>query len=182
MDEISLHLLDIIENCIRAGARVIRLEVAMDRAADTLSIVVEDDGRGMPADLAERVFDPFVTTRTERRFGLGLPMLKQAAEQAGGSARLESVPGKGTRVEARFCLSHPDRQPLGDLGQTVAAVLAHEADFRLEVLLVGDGPAYLLESAALEEELGTGCFRDGAVLTFVAETVLEKQSSLGLKQ
>lgn len=123
MREISLHLLDIAENSVAAGALNIRIEVHEDINNDILLASVEDDGRGMDAKTAQSVLDPFYTTRTTRKVGLGIPLLKLAAEQSEGSLSLVSEQGKGTRLEVTFRHSHIDRMPLGDLASTFLAVL-----------------------------------------------------------
>ncbi|MFB3880603.1 MAG: ATP-binding protein [Armatimonadota bacterium] len=132
MKEISLHLLDLIENAVAAGARTVVIRIEEDREADRLRIAVRDDGRGMDTELARRATDPFATTRTTRKVGLGLPLLSAAAEQTGGSFSLWTRPGRGTRIAAEFGLSHIDRAPLGKLAETMAtaAVLHPDTTFR----------------------------------------------------
>lgn len=126
MRELALHVLDVLRNAAEAGASHVALTIEEDRPADRLRITVADDGRGMDRKVAARVVDPFYTSRTTRHVGLGLPLLAGAAERAGGSLSLESEPGRGTTVEATFQLSHPDRQPLGDMPGTLVAFLLSE--------------------------------------------------------
>jgi len=123
MREIALHLLDIAENSVAAESRNILIDVAEDLQSDLLRVSVRDDGRGMDAETAKRVLDPFYTTRTTRKVGLGIPLLKLAAEQAEGGLSLKSEPGKGTRIKASFRHSHIDRMPLGDVGTTFLTLL-----------------------------------------------------------
>lgn len=123
MREIALHLMDIAENSVAADSRNIRMDVLEDLHADLLKVSVTDDGRGMDDETAKRVLDPFYTTRTTRKVGLGIPLLKLAAESAEGRLSLESAPGKGTRIEANFRHSHIDRMPLGDVGMTMLTLL-----------------------------------------------------------
>lgn len=123
MREIALHLLDIAENSVAAGSRNIHIDVLEDLQNDLLKVSVKDDGRGMDAEAAKRVLDPFYTTRTTRKVGLGIPLLKLAAEQSEGSLTLETESGKGTRIEASFRHSHIDRMPLGDVGTTFLTLL-----------------------------------------------------------
>ena len=119
MQEISLHLLDIAENSVAANARNIRITVLEDSKADRLLMAVEDDGKGMDAEMVRKVVDPFVTTRTTRKVGLGIPLLKAAAEACNGYLTIESELGKGTRLEVAFQRSHIDRMPVGDLASTL---------------------------------------------------------------
>ena len=123
MREIALHLLDIAENSVAAESRNICMEVIEDLQSDVLRVSVNDDGRGMDAETAKRVLDPFYTTRTTRKVGLGIPLLKLAAEISGGGLSLATESGKGTRVEASFRHSHIDRMPLGDIGMTMLTLL-----------------------------------------------------------
>jgi hypothetical protein len=113
--EIALHLLDIAENGVTAGASLIEITVEEDLLNDRLKIVVEDNGKGMDEQLLARIIDPFVTSRTTRKVGLGLPLLKAAAEACQGHLLITSRPGQGTRLEVDFQRSHIDRMPLGDL-------------------------------------------------------------------
>ncbi len=121
--ELALHILDIAENSLNAGASLVTIEVLEDIAADQLTIRVIDNGRGMDAETASRVVDPFFTTRTTRKVGLGLPFLKQAAELSNGTLTIDSQVGQGTTVTATFQRSHIDRMPLGDLPGTILTLI-----------------------------------------------------------
>ena len=123
MRELSLNILDIAQNSLSAGAGLVTLTVDEDSGADSLTLRVEDDGRGMDADTLQRVRDPFYTTRTTRKVGMGIPLFRMAAEMTGGSLDIVSEPGKGTAVTASFSLSHIDRMPLGDMAGTVTALI-----------------------------------------------------------
>lgn len=119
MEDLALHILDIVENSIAAGAARVRIAIRESRRDELLLIEIADDGRGMNEGVARRAADPFFTTRTTRRVGLGLPLLEQAATAAGGGLTIESAKERGTTVTARFQHSHPDRQPLGDIVNTL---------------------------------------------------------------
>ena len=182
MEDLSLHILDIAENSIKAGAGSLCILLRVDREADLLTIEVEDDGPGIPDAMRHAVFDPFVTTRTTRRVGLGLPFLRQACRQCEGDADVGPASGRGTRVTATFRLSHTDLQPLGDLGATVVALLAATGAPHLTLTVASGRRRYVFSSADLEAELGSGCFTDPAVQQFVARTVRdETQEIAGLK-
>jgi len=124
MQDLSLHILDIAENAIRAKAGKISIEILEDAAADQLSVIVEDDGLGMDAETLKKARDPFFTTKDGKRFGLGLALLHQAAEAAGGVLKIDSQEGKGARITAAFKLSHPDTKPLGNILGTIAVLVA----------------------------------------------------------
>jgi anti-sigma regulatory factor (Ser/Thr protein kinase) len=124
--ELALHILDVLQNTVEAGATRVELEVAEDQLNDRLTITVRDNGRGMDAATVARVTNPFFTSRTTRHVGLGLPLLAAAAERSGGKLSIQSAPGAGTTVQATFVYSHPDRQPLGNLPDTLLAFLLSE--------------------------------------------------------
>ena len=109
------HILDITENSIRAGAKLIEISIDEDSLNDLLAIEIKDDGHGMDGEVLQKVLDPFYTTKTVRRVGLGLPLLKDAADRSGGTFHLESQENSGTTVKATFGLRHLDRQPLGKI-------------------------------------------------------------------
>lgn len=115
MKEIALHIMDMAENCIAAGAGKVIISVTRDAKNKLLSIRIEDDGKGMSMEEISRCSDPFFTSRTTRRVGMGIPLLQQHAEMSGGGLKIQSEKGIGTFVEATFQLTHPDRQALGDL-------------------------------------------------------------------
>ena len=123
MQELSLNILDIAENSTRAGATLVEIAVTEDPDRDTLTIAVRDNGCGMDEKLLKSVRDPFTTTRTTRRVGLGVPLLEEAAQATGGHLSIRSAPGKGTELEAVFGYSHIDRMPLGDLAGTISALI-----------------------------------------------------------
>jgi len=134
MRDLCQHMMDLVENAAAAGAKRVQIAVCEDGARDSLALVVEDDGRGMSPEHAQRAADPFYTTRRTRRVGLGLSLLRAAAERCGGSFALDSVPGDGTRVRCCFQLSNVDTPPLGDVVTTLCALIAvhPEIDVRYE--------------------------------------------------
>ena len=126
-----MHIMDILQNSTRAKANNITLEVLENHDADTLTLIFKDDGCGMSAETVEKVINPFFTTRTTRKVGLGLPLLKQNTEQTGGSMKIESELGVGTTVTAIFGLTHLDRPPMGDLAETVLMLFNYPGEFDL---------------------------------------------------
>ena len=134
MEDISLHILDIAENALRAGAKNVFIRLAQSKRDDRLVLEVTDDGEGMNDEARKRSVDPFYTTKGGKRVGLGLPLLAQAAEEAGGELEVQSVPGKGTKVIATLGLSHIDRKPIGNIEETLQCLRAThpEVCFRFE--------------------------------------------------
>ncbi|HOP10323.1 MAG TPA: ATP-binding protein [Oscillospiraceae bacterium] len=123
MKELSLNILDIAQNSVTAGATEIKILVDEQPAENTLRIVIEDNGSGMDQAFLERVTDPFTTTRTTRKVGLGIPLFKQAAEMTGGKFSITSKVGVGTTVTADFIYDSIDRMPIGDMPSTITALL-----------------------------------------------------------
>ena len=127
MKEIALHLLDIVQNSVKAGAAHVELGFALDDGG-VLAMSVKDDGCGMTPEFVARVRSPFVTTRTTRKVGLGIPLLMQNAMQSGGKVDIESEVGKGTTITATFHTASIDCLPLGDLASTVATIIMGSPD------------------------------------------------------
>ena len=123
MRDLSLHILDLMQNSIRAGAKLVSLSVLLAENG-ILSIIIQDDGCGMSEELLSRVQSPFSTTRTTRKVGLGIPMMAENCRLAGGGLSIESAPGEGTTLTATMDTGSIDCLPLGDLPGTVAALVS----------------------------------------------------------
>ena len=183
MREISLHLLDIAENSVAAQSHNICIEVCENLQSDLLTVRVTDDGRGMNEETARQVLDPFYTTRTTRKVGLGIPLLKLAAEMSEGGLSLVTESGKGAKVEARFRHSHIDRMPLGDLAVTFLTLLVSYPhihwvfDYRV-VNRDGENYEYNFDDTALKAELGGLSMTEPDILKFVREMFEEGIQSL----
>ncbi len=133
MKDLAMHIMDIAENSVRAGAGEILVSLAYSQ--DVLDFTIRDNGRGMDQEMVKRVTDPYVTSRTTRKVGLGLSFLKMNAEQSGGSLEIRSEPGVGTEVKAQFCTNNIDCIPSGDLSGTLALLVTGnpKVNFRIEV-------------------------------------------------
>lgn len=130
MEEISLHILDIAENAIRAKAKNIVIQISEDEYKDLLTVCIKDDGEGMDKETIRKALDPFFTTKNGKRVGLGLSLLSQMAQQAGGHLKIDSEKGSGTMITATFRLSHPDIQPMGNIVETMATLIAGQPSIR----------------------------------------------------
>ena len=128
MEDLSLHILDVVENSIAAQAKRIEIRVNEDMERDLLSIEIVDDGKGMDEEMVKNAVNPFFTTRTTRRVGLGLPLFAAAARQSNGTFQIESRPGKGTEVRATFQESHIDRKPWGKMSDTLVTLIMGNPD------------------------------------------------------
>lgn len=123
MEDLSLHILDIAENSVYAGATRVEIIITEDLKNDLLIIEINDDGRGMDDETLKRVCDPFFTTKTTRRVGLGIPLLAAAAREAEGDIEVTSKKGYGTHIRATFKFSHIDRKPMGNIEETLKALI-----------------------------------------------------------
>lgn len=154
MKNLAMHILDILQNSVRAKASEIRLEIEEDTLQDTWTMKVEDNGTGMSDELLGRVTDPFFTTRSTRPVGLGLSLLKQNAERTGGHVRLESSEGTGTCVTATFGLSHPDRPVRGDIPGIILLTAGANPCLGIEYLHRCNDRRYGLSTREVSEACG----------------------------
>ena len=177
--DLSMHILDIAQNSVEAGATRIDIRVDEDPDADALRLVVTDNGRGMDAETAERATDPFFTTRRTRVVGLGLPLLRQAAEAAAAALRVASEPGEGTRVEAALPSSATwIRAPLGDVETTVLVLMASHPDVDLDWTHRRGPRRYSLATADLRAALDGASLASPAGLALVRSAVRHGEASL----
>ena len=179
MPELSLNILDVAKNSVTAGASEITITVAADSSADTLTIAIRDNGCGMTEEQVRRVTDPFYTTRTTRKVGLGVPFFKMAAELTGGSFRIESQPGAGTETRAVFGLKHIDRMPLGDLASTMTTLIqaSPEIDFTLDYRV--DGQGFTMRTQEFREILGEVSLAEPEVLDYIGGFIRENMAACG---
>ena len=153
MHDLSLYLLDILENSVRAGATVIATGIAADRAADELVLSVEDDGPGLPVE-PEQALDPFFTTKSNKKTGLGLSLFRQAAEAAGGGLTVgRSDELGGVAVRARMSLTDVDRPPLGDLAASIATMVVTNPEIEFRVDITDDGQRISLRGPQVPQRL-----------------------------
>ncbi|MBE7048893.1 MAG: sensor histidine kinase [Ruminococcaceae bacterium] len=173
MLEISLHILDIVNNSVRAGADLITLTLLEDKQQNKLSVEIADNGCGMDPDFLRSVTDPFRTTRTTRKVGMGLSLFKAAAETTGGNFSIESEKGKGTTVRAEFVYNHIDRQPLGDMAQTITTVLSGNATIDFVYRHTVDGRKFLLDTREIRQILGDVELSQPEVIVWLSDYITE---------
>ena len=173
MQDLSLHLLDIVENSIRAGASTIEILLEELVVENKLKLQIKDNGKGMSLEMQNQVTDPFFTTRTTRRVGLGIPLLKQHCEEAGGCLVIRSQEGVGTHLVAEMQYDHIDRIPLGDLVSTWMALLRlhSEIHWYFEHLYRGreKEKQVVLDTQQIKEVLVDVPIDDPAVLAWVKD-------------
>ncbi|MCL4457160.1 MAG: ATP-binding protein [Nitrospirae bacterium] len=155
MEDLSLHMLDIAENSIDADATKVEIKVVVNEADDRFTLIITDNGKGIDAETLKMVKDPFFSTKTVRKkkFGLGIPLLAQAAEECNGAFRIESHQDRGTVITAVFQNSHIDRKPLGDIGATMAVLIGGHPDMDFLLSYERNGLSYKLNTVELKKEL-----------------------------
>lgn len=167
MEDISLHILDIAENSIAAGAKNVEIVVDENQSADSLVLEIRDDGQGMSADAMGKATDPFFTTRTTRRVGLGLALLEEAARMANGTIEIESIPGTGTRVKATFQLSHIDRKPIGSMADTITSLIVGSPDVDVVFKQIQNGREFVFDTKDVRETYRGASLNSIEVIKFV---------------
>ncbi len=177
MRELSMHILDLAQNSVAAGATLIEISVIADSCSDELNISIRDNGSGMSAEFVAQVFDPFTTTRTTRKVGLGIPMFAEAARECGGKLALHSKLGEGTTLQATFKLNHIDRAPLGDIKSTLTALIAANPDIEIVYKHQVDSVEFVLDTRQIRAELGDVPINEIAVLKWIAEYIEDGLSS-----
>jgi hypothetical protein len=176
--ELALHLLDIAENSIAAGAKTVQIVAEEDIMHDRLRLAVIDDGCGMDAEMVSRVTDPFVTTRTTRKVGLGIPLLKEAAEACEGFLKIASTPGKGTRINVEFRHSHIDRMPLGDLPGTWLTLLVSYPAVHWIFQYINGSSCFEFDDTLLKTEMGDLPLTEPSILTYLRQSLQEGVSDV----
>lgn len=159
-----MHILDIVQNSISAGATRVTLTVDEAPAADLLTIAIGDNGKGMTPEQVSRLSDPFFTSRTTRRVGMGIPLLMDSARQSGGDVRIESEPGKGTEVTAVFGYSNIDRPPLGDVANALMLLVSSNPDLDFLFTYRYDGEEYLFDTSDVRDVFGKGALKDLTII------------------
>lgn len=173
MKDISLHLMDIAQNSIAAGADRIKICIRTQGQPVKLVFEVKDNGKGMDAEFLKKAADPFKTSRTTRNVGLGLPLLKQSAELAGGELVINSEPLKGTTLEAFFVIGHIDRIPLGDIPETVKMLVMATPDISWLFEFSSGSNSVELDTDEIKKELGDVPITHTNVLDWIQNTIAE---------
>lgn len=178
MRDLSLHILDIIENSIEAGATKIEIMIDENTKQNILLLRIKDNGKGMDKKTMTKVLDPFYTTKTTKRIGLGLPMLAQATKEAEGSIEMKSKKGKGTAIIAKFSYNHIDRKPFGNMPETIINLIASKG-LQTDIIYKHrkNGNDFLFNSNDIKKRLQDVAINNPEVLSF-----LRKEIEKGLKE
>lgn len=173
MQELSLNVLDVAQNSVSAGAKLTEITLTEDTTADRMTIVIADNGCGMDSETVNRVIDPFYTTRTTRKVGLGVPFFKMAAEMTGGSFTIDSTPGKGTTVTATFVPSHLDCMPVGDMNATICSLIQCNPDLDFRYVYARNGHSFAADTREFRTVLEDVPLNEPAVIQFIEEYIAE---------
>ena len=178
MRELSLNVLDIAQNSISAGALLVEIEVIEDSVNHELLIGIYDDGKGMTPEQLESVRDPFFTTRTTRKVGMGIPLFKFAAEMTGGRLEMESEVGVGTKVRAYFKTDHLDFTPIGDMTSTIITLVTMNLhmDFIYRRKLNSD--EFTVDTRQLKEILGDVPLNEPSIAMWITQYINENTKQL----
>lgn len=178
MNDLAMHILDILQNSLSAGASLVKLTIIEDISNDRLVIIIEDNGRGMTQEQVSRLSDPFFTSRTTRKVGLGIPLFKQSAEQSGGGIIIQSEPGKGTIVTASFQYSNIDRPPLGDVANAFMLTVSSNPDVDFVLKYEVNGNEYVFDTVEVKEVLDGMPLNDASLIRTLTEMIDENIKDL----
>ena len=179
MEELSQNILDIAMNSVAVKAPNINIRITEDTAKNTLCISIADDGPGMSEEMVARVTDPFCTTRTTRRVGLGIPFFKMQAEMTGGSFSIDSKLGVGTTVTATFHTDHIDFIPIGNLPETMMTLVGAAPNIEITLDYQKDRNTLSFDTRQMREVLGEEVPLDTpAVLIWIRDSIAEELEAL----
>jgi len=173
VEDLCFHLVDLVQNSVAAGARTVRVCVTESAVGDSLTLEVADDGRGMDRQTLGKVQDPFFTTKSFKKVGLGIPLLKATAQACHGNFRIASRPGQGTQVRARLQRSHLDCPPLGDLEETLLTLLVSLERVSLRFTYRGDNGEFSLASDEIRLQVGDLHFSHPEIYQFLKDYIHE---------
>lgn len=178
MKEIALHILDILQNSLRAEATIIRLNIEESHSENIIRIKIEDNGKGIEKSMLLKIYDPFVTSRTTRKIGMGLALLKYHAELCGGGIEIESEMGKGSFVKVWFQMDHIDRQPMGDIAGVARIMIASGNNCEFYYKHKTDSGEFEISSQEIKLELELSVITDNLLLEQIKELINENLNSI----
>lgn len=173
MKELSLHILDIAKNSVKADATVIEIIIDENEEKNLLTIKINDNGCGMSEEFLKRVKDPFSTTRTTRKVGMGIPLFEAAAVQCGGYVDITSREGIGTEFAAVFALNHIDRAPLGDMPGTMQVLIAGSPEIDFLYRHTKNNKTFVMDTKEIRTVLGDVPLDTPEVLSWIDEFIKE---------
>ncbi|RXQ97372.1 ATP-binding protein [Ancylomarina salipaludis] len=178
MRDLSEHIMDIIQNSVRANASFVELEIFEDVKKDIYKLIFIDNGCGMSPEVLANVCDPFYTSRTTRKVGLGISLLKQNAEQAGGGLDIWSEEGKGTRLEVNFSHSNIDRPVLGNIAETMMLLVGANPEMDFIYKHTTSEGEYVFDTREIKEVLEEVALNDPNILVYLKEMINENINTI----
>ena len=178
MKELSMHILDLVQNSISAGADLIKVTIQEDTIKNLMIISVSDNGKGMDKDTADRAKDPFFTSRTTRKIGLGIPLLLAAAKRCEGDLTIDSRLGEGTKVTAYFRYDHIDRAPLGNIWSMMSGVIACNGEIDFEYTHIYNDHRFQMKTSDIRGVLKDVPITSPEVIGWIEEYLKENINSL----
>ncbi|NLK98229.1 ATP-binding protein [Defluviitalea saccharophila] len=181
MKELSLHILDIIENSVRAKASEIKLEITEDLEENLFEIKIEDNGKGMDEEFAKAIKDPFKTTRTTRKVGLGVPLLVAACNRCNGDVEIQSTLGEGTKLRAWMEHNHIDRVPLGDIVSTITNLIMSNPSIEFIYVHRYNNRVFRIDTQEIKDILGGVPINELSVIAWIKEYLAENLTEIRQK-
>ncbi|HHX61878.1 MAG TPA: sensor histidine kinase [Epulopiscium sp.] len=178
MKELSLHILDIVQNSVRAKATEVEVTISEDLIKNRLEIIIKDNGKGMPKDLVEQIKNPFATTRTTRKVGLGIPLLLEASQRCDGDLQIESEEGVGTTIRVEFTHDHIDRAPMGDVVNTITMLILSSSEIRYIFTYSINNKKFTMDTKEVEEILQGVPINDLSVIKWLEDYLKENIAAL----
>lgn len=182
MKELSEHILDIMHNSLSANATKVTLNIFEDKTKDIYKISIEDNGKGIPPETLKKVTDPYTTSRTTRKVGMGLPLFKMAAEQTGGSLSIESEVGKGTKVSVTFSHKNIDRAALGDIEGTIVLLASSFPDRHFIYNHTTNKDTFTFDTDEIKQELDGVPLGNPQVIMFLRDMIKENLEEIGAER
>ena len=181
MKDLSLHVMDILQNSTRAKATLIKFTIIENEEQDIYELIFEDNGCGMSEETLQRVTDPFFTTRTVRKVGLGIPLLKQNCEKTGGRFSISSQVGVGTEVHAVFSHKHIDRPALGDIATTIVYTASAYPDIHFIYKHIHNDKEYVFDTQEIAEVLDGISIQNPEIIAYLVEMVRENLKEINVE-
>ncbi len=179
MEELCYHIIDIVQNSISANSKNIRIKLKESDKEDIILIEIEDDGKGMDAKTLRNVQDPFYTTKSGKKVGLGIPILKETAIHCEGSFKMESCSGKGTCVSAIFKKSNIDVPPIGKIKDTILTSIVGNDSCNIDITYENDNGSFNISTKRIKEQIGDLHITHPDVVKFLREFIDKEITNLG---
>ena len=179
MKELSLHILDVAENSINAGATLVEIYIKEDHEKKLLSILIKDNGKGINKELLNKIDDPFFTTKENKKIGLGLPLLKDTCKKCEGSFLVESTPNKGTLIKATAKIDHIDLPPLGNMSATIIALILRSEDTDIVYIHKVNNSEFLLDTRLIKKQLEEIPINHPQVINYLKEQIEKGLKNIG---